>query len=274
MRPGSVIVDLAAEAGGNCELTEPGEEVVREGVTIVGLTNLPSTMPFHASQLLRAQRLRAAAPPRAGGDAGARLGRRDHRRRVRDPQGRRCPREPSRGRGAGAPRSLSTDRHELGTDPSQTRAPNPASVSAEGGGTVTPTLGGVSGSRVNKKRRRPPARRRRAMSHNTLLVFELTILVLAIFLGFEVISKVPTMLHTPLMSGTNAIHGIVDRRRDGRARRAAQGHVRLDRRLPRRRARLRERRRRLRRHRPHARDVQAARAARRSRRSRDGQHGA
>jgi H+-translocating NAD(P) transhydrogenase subunit alpha len=44
---------------------------------------------------------------------------------------------------------------------------------------------------------------------NLSLVIELTILALAIFLGFEVISKVPTMLHTPLMSGTNAIHGIV-----------------------------------------------------------------
>ena len=51
MPPGSVVVDLAAEAGGNCELTEPGQEVVRHGVTIVGYTNLPSTMPFHASQL-------------------------------------------------------------------------------------------------------------------------------------------------------------------------------------------------------------------------------
>jgi H+-translocating NAD(P) transhydrogenase subunit alpha len=51
MRPGSVIVDLAAEAGGNCELTEPGAEVVRSGVTIVGLTNLAATMPYHASQL-------------------------------------------------------------------------------------------------------------------------------------------------------------------------------------------------------------------------------
>jgi NAD(P) transhydrogenase subunit alpha len=47
------------------------------------------------------------------------------------------------------------------------------------------------------------------LSHDLLLVFEVTILVLAIFLGFEVISKVPTLLHTPLMSGTNAIHGIV-----------------------------------------------------------------
>jgi H+-translocating NAD(P) transhydrogenase subunit alpha len=51
MRPGSVIVDLAAETGGNCELTHPGEIVDRDGVTVVGLTNIPSTMPFHASQL-------------------------------------------------------------------------------------------------------------------------------------------------------------------------------------------------------------------------------
>jgi proton-translocating NAD(P)+ transhydrogenase subunit alpha len=47
------------------------------------------------------------------------------------------------------------------------------------------------------------------MSHYAELVVELTILALAIFLGVEVISKVPTLLHTPLMSGTNAIHGIV-----------------------------------------------------------------
>jgi NAD(P) transhydrogenase subunit alpha len=51
MRDGSVIVDLAAETGGNCELTVPGEVVVREGVTIVGTLNLPSTMPVHASQM-------------------------------------------------------------------------------------------------------------------------------------------------------------------------------------------------------------------------------
>jgi H+-translocating NAD(P) transhydrogenase subunit alpha len=51
MRPGSVIVDLAAEAGGNCALTEPGHVVDREGVTIIGTLNLPSTMAQHASQL-------------------------------------------------------------------------------------------------------------------------------------------------------------------------------------------------------------------------------
>ena len=51
MRHGSVIVDLAAETGGNCELTVPGEVVEREGVTIVGTLNLPSSMPVHASQM-------------------------------------------------------------------------------------------------------------------------------------------------------------------------------------------------------------------------------
>ena len=51
MRPGSVIVDLAAETGGNAESTEPGQVVERDSVTIIGTTNLPSLMPFHASQL-------------------------------------------------------------------------------------------------------------------------------------------------------------------------------------------------------------------------------
>jgi NAD(P) transhydrogenase subunit alpha len=51
MRPGSVIVDVAAESGGNCELTVPGEVVDVGGVSIVGTTNLPSLMAFHASQL-------------------------------------------------------------------------------------------------------------------------------------------------------------------------------------------------------------------------------
>ena len=51
MKPGSVIVDLAGEAGGNCELTEPGEVAVKHDVTIVSPLNLPATMPEHASQL-------------------------------------------------------------------------------------------------------------------------------------------------------------------------------------------------------------------------------
>src|SRR5207245_11410987 len=51
MAPGSVIVDLAGERGGNCELTCPGEIVVEHGVTIIGWFNLASTVPYHASQM-------------------------------------------------------------------------------------------------------------------------------------------------------------------------------------------------------------------------------
>ncbi len=51
MRPGSVIVDLAAERGGNCALTEPGRQIVKHGVTISGLLNLPAAIPVHASQM-------------------------------------------------------------------------------------------------------------------------------------------------------------------------------------------------------------------------------
>jgi H+-translocating NAD(P) transhydrogenase subunit alpha len=51
MAPGSVIVDLAAERGGNCELTKPGEKIVAHGVTIIGWYNLASTVPYHASQM-------------------------------------------------------------------------------------------------------------------------------------------------------------------------------------------------------------------------------
>ena len=51
MRPGSIIVDLAAESGGNCALTVPGQIIEKNGVTVVGSTNLPSEMAFHSSQL-------------------------------------------------------------------------------------------------------------------------------------------------------------------------------------------------------------------------------
>ena len=51
MRPGSVVVDLAAEMGGNCAVTQPDETIEFEGVTVIGETNLPSTLPLHASQM-------------------------------------------------------------------------------------------------------------------------------------------------------------------------------------------------------------------------------
>ena len=142
MRPGSVIVDLAAETGGNCELTEPGTEVE-------GTASRSSASPTSP----RARLTTLASSTRAT-----------------------SPRSSSTWRRAASSRSTST-----------TRSPAaPASRARE-----SPHRGG------------------KGPGVSLILVFELTILVLAIFLGVEVISKVPTMLHTPLMSGTNAIHGIV-----------------------------------------------------------------
>ena len=147
MAPGSVIIDLAGDSGGNCELTEPRSTVVSEnGVKVIAPANLASDMAAHASQLyaknvenllgLLITRGRRAQPGLRG-----------------------------RGRRRGVP---------------DARGPDPQRA------------GGRS-------------RRRRLMD----LVTELTIFVLAAFVGFAVISKVPTTLHTPLMSQTNAIHGIV-----------------------------------------------------------------
>src|SRR5207237_1950363 len=58
MKPGSVIVDMAAEQGGNCELTSPGEVVVRHGVTIIGYTDLPSRLAKQSSTLFANNLLR------------------------------------------------------------------------------------------------------------------------------------------------------------------------------------------------------------------------
>jgi NAD(P) transhydrogenase subunit alpha len=51
MQPGSVIIDIAAERGGNCEVTSPGETIVLAGVSVLGPLNVPSLVPFHASQM-------------------------------------------------------------------------------------------------------------------------------------------------------------------------------------------------------------------------------
>ena len=153
MRPGSCIVDLAAEAGGNCELTQPGIETVREGVTIVGFTNLPSMMSFHASQLYSRNVLSLLQHLAPGGE-------------------------------------LALDFSDEITAGACVAGKPEAPAAPE------PTPGG-------------PRHPRGGIGVNLSLVIELTILALAIFLGFEVISKVPAMLHTPLMSGTNFIHGIV-----------------------------------------------------------------
>ena len=144
MKPGSVVVDLAGETGGNCELTEPGEVVVSHGVTIASPLNLPATMPEHASELYSKNITALLDAAHRGGLARTGFRGRGDRRILRH----------------GARRER---RRKLGWD----------------------------------------------IGMYDQLLANLAILVLSGFVGFAVISKVPNTLHTPLMSGTNAIHGIV-----------------------------------------------------------------
>ncbi len=114
MSPGSVIVDLAAETGGNCELTEPGQTVVKEDVTIAGPLNLPATMPDHASSLyarnvqslleLMVQGGRAVARLRGRGDRG----RLHHARRPDRARGRQAGRRGDRLAWTSSPSSRSS----------------------------------------------------------------------------------------------------------------------------------------------------------------------
>ena len=64
MAPGSVVIDMAAERGGNCEVTRPGEMIVEYGVTVIGWFNLASTVPYHASQMYARNLSCVSAPSR------------------------------------------------------------------------------------------------------------------------------------------------------------------------------------------------------------------
>ena len=222
MKPGSVIVDMAAEMGGNVEGTEAGKEVVKHGVRIVGLTNLPATMPASATQMYAKNIQTLVKHLVKDGSLDLDFERRDHE--GRDDHPRRQGRQRGHRQGA-RPSSAARARvraHRRGSGDSQ-RTPRPMELD-------------------------PFA-----------LITALFILVLAAFVGYEVVSKVPTMLHTPLMSGANAVHGVIV---VGAMLVAATADStgRHRPRLPRRHPRHDQRRRRLRRHRPDARDVpQAAR---------------
>jgi NAD/NADP transhydrogenase alpha subunit len=147
----------------------------------------------------------AAADPGGGRRAdAARLG--DRRPRRRD---RRQLRADGARRRSGAARRHHRRFHRPRLTPALPR--KPALLAQRDRAAAPPGARGRALARFRGRNHRRRLRHARASDRlvDAVLVFELTILVLAIFLGIEVISKVPTMLHTPLMSGTNAIHGIV-----------------------------------------------------------------
>ena len=189
MKPGSVIVDLAAEQGGNCALTEPGKKVVRHGVTLIGYTDLASRMATQASQLYSANlcHLLSELTPEKNGVIevdmddevirGATVVREGEV--VWPPPARTKPPPPAAG-------TSSVETGGLEPEPRRTGLGSAAALVI--GGIVLAGLGTVA----------PPS----FMGH-------LTVFVLACFVGWQVIWNVTPALHTPLMSVTNAISGII-----------------------------------------------------------------
>ncbi len=204
MTDGGVVVDLAAEQGGNCDLTVPGEVVEHSGVTIIGYTDLPSRLPTQSSQLYATnlQHLLTEITPNKDG------------RIVIDM-------EDDVIRGA-------TVLHEgvITWPPPPPKVPvpvpRPSPVASEGTGTGRAKP--VAATALTAPKKSGPIKASSAALLLTLAAIglaavgsnappqfmqHLTVFVLACFLGFHVIWNVTPALHTPLMSVTNAISGII-----------------------------------------------------------------
>ncbi len=196
MRPGSVIVDLGAEQGGNCALTEPGGVVVKNGVTIVGYVDLPSRLAPTASQLYSSNLTHLLAD--MGGAKSFHVDLEDHVVRgalvLKDGDLMWPPPKP-----ATPPPVPKAPEPRLATSP-----PAPAAKGGHGahGGAARPgSLWVVIGALVALLLAGSFAPRE--------FVAHLTVFVLACFIGWQVIWNVTPALHTPLMSVTNAISGII-----------------------------------------------------------------
>jgi NAD(P) transhydrogenase subunit alpha len=197
MRPGSVIVDLAAEQGGNCELTVPGEVVVRHGVTIIGYTDLPSRLAGQASTLYANNLLRLMEDLCKAKDGNINVDFDDEvirgttvirqgevtwpppppRLSAAPPQAKpgsakvEAPKKSGHGHGAGEPASAKSLAIMFGV-----------------GAALFWLVGAYAPASF--------------LSH-------FTVFVLACFVGYMVIWNVTPALHTPLMSVTNAISSII-----------------------------------------------------------------
>jgi len=191
MRDGSVIVDMAAEQGGNCALTEPGKVVARHGVTLIGYTDLPSRLPTQSSQLYGTNLRHLLTDLTPDKDGEIRVDMADEIIRgvtvVKEGEITWPPPPP-----------------KLSAAPKQkpaTAAP-PQPVKAEEkkpGGLQTALLMVVAGlAMLGVGSVAPPA-----------FLAHFTVFVLACFIGYMVVWNVTPALHTPLMSVTNAISGII-----------------------------------------------------------------
>jgi NAD(P) transhydrogenase subunit alpha len=194
MKPGSVIVDMAAEQGGNCELTVPGEAVVRHGVTIVGYTDLASRMARQSSTLYATNLFRLSEELCKTKDGVINVNMDDDAIRgltvVKDGE-ITWPAPPLVAAPKPAPKPAAAPVAKKGHGHGEASGPMPAGKLAIVAG-VTTVLFALVGATA------PAA----FLSH-------FTVFVLACFVGYMVVWNVKPALHTPLMSVTNAISSII-----------------------------------------------------------------
>jgi NAD(P) transhydrogenase subunit alpha len=195
MKPGSVIVDMAGEQGGNCELTEPGKAVVKHGVTIIGYTDLASRLAKQSSTLYATNLFRLTEELCKTKDGVANVNMED---------------DAIRGLTVIKDGSITWPAPAL--KPAAVPAPKPAAAPAEKKGGHGHGAGGA-----------PMARNKLALvfgvaaalfwfvGANAPAAFlaHFTVFVLACFVGYMVVWNVTPALHTPLMSVTNAISSII-----------------------------------------------------------------
>jgi H+-translocating NAD(P) transhydrogenase subunit alpha len=230
MKPGSVIVDLAAEKGGNCEVTKPGEVIEHKGVTIVGYTDLASRMAHVASDMYGTNL--AHFLDEMGGAKGYKV---DHDNDAVRPalvlEGgeKRWPPPPPVKKAepvaqvpaaAKASGPIPIAAKPVGAvpipiKPEKSRPAGhgghgaPAGAPSRASGIVMAVIGLALAAVWLYLRFRPGDVEAAASQPTVALLQHLTVFVMAVFVGFQVVWNVTPALHTPLMSVTNAISGII-----------------------------------------------------------------
>jgi len=199
MKPGSVIVDMASEQGGNCELTEPGKVVVKHGVIIIGYTDLPSRLPTQASNLYSTNLFRLSEELCKAKDGRFNVNMDDE-----------------------VIRGTTVVKQGVVTWPPP---PKPAAAAPAGGAVIKPALPAAADKKAHGHAGSGApmsTAATAAVGGGAALLFALigafapaaflghfTVFVLACFVGYMVVWNVTPSLHTPLMSVTNAISSII-----------------------------------------------------------------
>ncbi|MCP4273246.1 MAG: Re/Si-specific NAD(P)(+) transhydrogenase subunit alpha [Gammaproteobacteria bacterium] len=188
MKPGSIVVDLAAPGGGNCELTKPGKKIVKHDVTIIGYTDIPSRLPHQSSQLYsnNLTNMMKLLSPEADGNINI-----DFEDEVL--------------------RGMTVVK-----DGEITWPPPPVKVSAAPPPAPVPVVETVKEEKEKSNKGRHIAMLIAAGLFGWLanvappeFLSHFTVFILACFVGYHVVWNVTHALHTPLMSVTNAISGII-----------------------------------------------------------------